>query len=422
MNFFKSVFSDEPDSPPKPESTDPSDPTSPPKHQQPNQDSDDDDDAATSGWSFGGLMKTLTTKSESVIEIYRRDLKEFGSGLKKEIETAHGSLETVSHAIDEIGTSVIKSTSQIISQGKDVILASDDHESDSSDHINSRSNFSQSGLNSKPYSRFDAQLRLIQDDLSTYCDDPEDLDDYNQWKLGFVLEEKRGEFQSLIEQNGVIESVYKRIVPNIVDEENFWSRYCYKVFKLKQAEDMRATLVKRAISAEEEDLSWDVDDDEDDEEEPISLRKNEGLSPKDDEIVKSGEINKTRDLESEQTVDVKEDEANKEEMQDLEKSEEKDEGASKFDEKAASEEKADTGESSKDSDVSVISSHPSIQEEEDLGWDEIEDLSSIDEKKVGSTESPNKADLRKRLSAAEEDEDLSWGTEEDDDDDEPVKA
>ncbi|PQM34953.1 BSD domain-containing protein 1 [Prunus yedoensis var. nudiflora] len=61
-------------------------------------------------------------------------------------------------------------------------------------------------------------------------------------------------------------------------------------------------------------------------------------------------------------------------------------------------------------------------EEEDLGWDEIEDLSSIDEKKVThvGSGSSNKADLRKRLSTAEEEEeDLSWDIE--DEDDEPAK-
>ncbi|EEF37646.1 BSD domain-containing protein 1 [Ricinus communis] len=433
MNFFKSVFSDESDSPKSGfesnnnQSHADSDPTSPPTP-QPNP-SDHD----STGWSFGGLIKTLTTKSESVIDIYRRDLKEFGSGLKKEIEVAHGSLETVGHAIDEIGTSVLKGTAQIISQGKDAILAVD-HESDSSDNNNNeRSISSQQNLNSKPYSRFDAQVRLIQGDVSTYCEEPEDLDDYKKWKLGFVLEEKREDFESLIRENSAIESVYKRVVPTGVDEETFWCRYCYKVFKLKQAEDLRANLVKRAISAEEEDLSWDVDDDDDDE--PVSLKKNEDLGRKNGEVVKSGEINKMDDREFEQSLNVKEkedeiygEEAKEEravsssdnvasETVDLDKS--KEVSVSKSDEKAGSEGKADNGESSKDSDFSVISSHPSMPEEEDLGWDEIEDLSSIDEKKATYSGSPNKADLRRRLSAAEEEEDLSWDIE---DDDEPVKA
>lgn len=91
------------------------------------------------------------------------------------------------------------------------------------------------------------------------------------------------------------------------------------------------------------------------------------------------------------------------------------------DEKAASE-------VSKDSDISVVSSQPSSRgEEEDLGWDEIEDLGSDDDEDVkkgkrieGSSSSPsNKEELLKRLSVAEDDdEDLSWDIE---DDDEPIK-
>ncbi|KAF4374700.1 hypothetical protein F8388_020221 [Cannabis sativa] len=105
------------------------------------------------------------TKSESVIETYRRDLQEFSSGLKKEIEVAHGSLGTVSHAINELGNTILKGTTHIISQG----------------------------------------------DASTYCDELEDLDDYSKWKLGFVLEEKSEE----IEENRAVDNIYKRVVPDM---------------------------------------------------------------------------------------------------------------------------------------------------------------------------------------------------------------
>ena len=62
------------------------------------------------------------------------------------------------------------------------------------------------------------------------------------------------------------------------------------------------------------------------------------------------------------------------------------------------------------------------EEEEDPGWDDIEDLSSIDENKTRqqSGGGASKVDLWKRLSATEQEEDLSWDIE--DDDDETVKA
>ncbi|KAJ0079442.1 hypothetical protein Patl1_22582 [Pistacia atlantica] len=55
-----------------------------------------------------------------------------------------------------------------------------------------------------------------------------------------------------------------------------------------------------------------------------------------------------------------------------------------------------------------------------LDWDEIEDLSNIDEKKVTHIGSPNKADhLWKWPSVVEEKEDLNWDIE---DEDEPFKV
>ncbi|XVF72485.1 hypothetical protein PTKIN_Ptkin12aG0124900 [Pterospermum kingtungense] len=445
MDFFKSVFADDPD-PPKPqcqsqsESDSPkskdSTPDSSPKQSDPNPN--------PTGWSFGSLIKTIATRSESVIEIYSRDLKEFGSGLKKEIEVAQGSLGNVGHAIDEFGNTVLKGTAQIINQSKDAILAADNESDSSSPESNRRSFSSQRGLNSKRYSRFDAQVRTIQGDVNTYCEEPEDLEDYKKWKSGFGLEEKKEEIERLLKENGEMGSVYKRVVgvPNGVDHETYWCRYFYRVFKLKEAEDARVKLVNRAISREdEEELSWDVDDDEEEEEvdernaaSNTSLKKEDDVRMKEkDEIVEKKALN----LESKGDFSVNNEQVEKgknavEELRvesdgsDEEANLEKEDSVSKSAEKVASEGKGDNEESSKgngkDSDFSVVSSHPSMPEEEDLGWDEIEDLSSIDDKKGahgGGSPSSNRAELKKRLSTAEEEEDLSWDIE---DDDEPVKA
>ncbi|GER26522.1 carnitinyl-CoA dehydratase [Striga asiatica] len=74
--------------------------------------------------------------------------------------------------------------------------------------------------------------------------------------------------------------------------------------------------------------------------------------------------------------------------------------------------------STKKNDTSVLSGdQPKVvvkEVEEDLGWDEIEDIGSGDEKE------PSRTELKKRLSAGEDDENLSWDIE-DDDVDEPCK-
>ncbi|KAI9181426.1 hypothetical protein LWI28_014903 [Acer negundo] len=466
MDFFKSVFSDEPDPPTtKPESESESASPKNDQHQEENPDPNlppnPNPNSTAGGWSFGGLIKTISAKSETVIETYRRDLQEFGSGLKKELEVAQGSLGTVSTTIDEIGSSVLKGTAQIISQGKEAILAID-HESDSSDsNLYSNNNNLNNSAQQKKYSRFDAQVSAIQGDVNTYCEEVDDLDDFKKWKSGFALDDMSEEIESLFDENGAMENIYQRVVPNSVDHETFWCRYFYRVFKLKQAEDLRANLVKRAISREEdEDLSWDVDDEEENETESdvakkMNLKETEAVSSKTSEKNVVEEVNVAvkgdlSDKESDNKVSeqiVKEEgssadekgekisESNVDEVGkgnvaessgenvinekvDKEKIDEtnKESVGLKSDEKVSLAAKTDPSESS---DFSVVSSHPSMPEEEDLGWDEIEDLSSIDDKKVTHGGSPNRADLRKRLSTAEEEEDLSWDIEEED---EPVKS
>ncbi|KAJ1386771.1 BSD domain [Sesbania bispinosa] len=229
MNFFKSVFSDDPD-PPQPGSG--SNNAAPDPNSRGNE----------HGWNFGGLIKTLTKTYESIIETYRHDLQEFGTGLKSENEVVQGS-------VGELPNTVIKGRTWIISQAKDAILVV--HlDSDDSDNANTNR---EKILDSKRYSRFEAQVCAIQCDASTYTKVPEDLSVFNKWKSKFSLDEKSDEMEGFFRENEAIESVYKTLVPITIDHETFWYRYYYRVFKLKKDEDVRARLARR-ISREEKDF------------------------------------------------------------------------------------------------------------------------------------------------------------------------
>ncbi|EOY06285.1 hypothetical protein QUC31_016349 [Theobroma cacao] len=372
MDFFKSVFSDDAQC----QFSDP--PTDPNPNPNPG-----------SRWSFGGLMRTLADKSESVMESYRKDLEDFGSGLKKETEiirsvasqavndsleigasVAQEKLESVGQAIDDIGSSVWKSTAQIIAHGKDTFLSpSDDDNSDSENANSKKLNISNNSSNEKRYSRFEMQIRALQSDRSTYCAEPEDLEDFEKWKLGFNLEEKQGEIEDLFKENSVIEDTFKEVASDEIESKRYWSNYFYKLSRLRKAEEARAKLVKRAISGEEEeDLSWDIDEDDEEESRNSESEKKNNLTEDGEKWLKNEE------------------------------------------------EKAD---SCKDSDVSVVSSNLSMPEEE--GWDEIEEIRSSDESKGEDVGSGNRVDLRKRMIVAEEEEDLSWDID-DEEEDRPVKA
>ncbi|KAH6793284.1 hypothetical protein C2S52_003761 [Perilla frutescens var. hirtella] len=139
--------------------------------------------------------------------------------------------ESASRAVKDLPASldvVLKSTTSIIT--KESLGFSSDGEPETPG-----TNWS---LNSGRYSQFEAQLRAIHSDLNSFCVKPDDAEDYGKWKLG-------------------------KVVPNAVDHETFWCRYFYRVEKLKQQESVRMRIVKRAISNDEEELSWEVEDDDD---------------------------------------------------------------------------------------------------------------------------------------------------------------
>ncbi|XP_055818157.1 uncharacterized protein LOC129887191 [Solanum dulcamara] len=429
MDFFKSVFADDPEfSDTENAPTSPSNSQSEPESPNPNPDVP----AITNAWTFGSsLFRTIASKSESVVQNYRRDFEEFSSGLKKETATirevasravkdlparfesgaavAQESLESVGQAIDNIGSTV----SEIIAHGKESIL---DNDSDSELSENSSRSLGRSSsleqnlnLNAKPYSRIDATIRAIQCDAKTYCDEPDDMVDYNEWKLGFVLEEMNREIEDLIKENGVIDDIYSEVVPRRVDQEIFWSRYFYKVYRIRKADEARARLMKRAISGEEEEeLSWDVDDEYNDD--------TEGSIRVASENVAKEEVEKKMD--SLQVEDRARRSVSREDEKEIALETTSDGGDEKgilagiVDDAESRGDKGSSEGKNDNSDFSVVSSQVSSHEGDDLGWDEIEDIASGDEMKVAERMSPNKVDLGKRLSAAEEE--ISWDIEDED--------
>lgn len=438
MNFFKSIILDDPE-PPKPESPHESAPDSAVKPPEEDRSPDRAAEAENAGgWSFGSLVKTLATRSESVIETYSRDLMEFGTGLRKESEIIReaasravkdlpASLEAGTSAAHGVLDGVLKSTAEIISKETQVFAS--DGESETPEVNRS--------LNSGRYSRFEAQLSGIQSDLNTFCEEPEDAGEYDKWKSKFKLDEKRGEMEGLIGENGVLDAVFGKIVPNVVDHDTFWCRYFYRVDKLEQQEKVRANLVKRAISVDEDDeeYSWDVDDDEEKDGEKTKGgdgAEGEGANLDEKVVVLSG----GSQLEKEGGNANGEDEAKNDLIETSEisgdgspaldqKIKTSDEVTSvKNDEKLKNNENVgvDKDKSGEKGDASAVSSHEVKTEEEDMGWDEIEDIGSDDERKVSISshgERRNREELRKQLNAAEDDEDLSWDIE---DDDNPVKS
>ena len=68
----------------------------------------------------------------------------------------------------------------------------------------------------------------MQRNSSTYCDAPEDTEDFRKWKETFSVEEKEEDIQNLVTANAFMAELHKRIVPVVVENDVFWMRYFYR--------------------------------------------------------------------------------------------------------------------------------------------------------------------------------------------------
>ena len=72
------------------------------------------------------------------------------------------------------------------------------------------------------------QVAAMQRNSSTYCDAPEDTEDFREWKETFSVEEKEEDIQNLVKENAFMAELHKRIVPVVVENDVFWTRYFYR--------------------------------------------------------------------------------------------------------------------------------------------------------------------------------------------------
>eukprot|EP00897_Mesotaenium_endlicherianum_P010019 jgi/Mesen1/9045/ME000057S08467 len=201
------------------------------------------------------LIAGEKVESEELFKDYQQELQDFGIGLKKETEEI---VEVTAHKVKDLNLG----SGAHVAQVKEAVAMVDEEA-----QLNAKGKGPQpaytSSIQRGKYSRYEAQVSAMQRDSSTYCDEPEDEDEYAKWGADFKLDEKKADIDNILKDNAFMQELQSRIVPLIVEYDIFWTRYFYRLHKLQQAEDARADLVKRAATTEEEELSWDVDEDAD---------------------------------------------------------------------------------------------------------------------------------------------------------------
>ena len=68
----------------------------------------------------------------------------------------------------------------------------------------------------------------MQRNSSTYCDEPEDAADYAAWLAAFDLAARKPDIDAIIADNAFMAELQARIVPLIVQYDEFWTRYFYQ--------------------------------------------------------------------------------------------------------------------------------------------------------------------------------------------------
>jgi len=204
------------------------------------------------------LWWPLGLEVKESVQAAKTSLPELATKAAEAGSSAQQQFETIGENIERLGSNVLKSTTELLSSVSEAIdLVEDDASPARSKHRRPLSLEGAAGV--AKYNRFEAQVAAMQRDSSTYCDEPEDEEDFQAWQEEFKLDDRQAKIDKLVNENAFMQELQSRIVPDIVDYETFWLRYFYRLHKLQQVQEAREDLVKRATLPEEE-LSWDVDE------------------------------------------------------------------------------------------------------------------------------------------------------------------
>lgn len=248
------------------------------------------------GW-FGSVSRLVSRVSEvdygEVLDTCMKDLVEFRTVLKEDSMRVaestqdsarsamqeHGEessrnvtdggrvqegLDTVGKSLEDIGKTVYSSTWNLFGQIRDAV-DTDMGGKETGKLADGTEGFSQDeeGGTSRTFDEeFDKRVKAMQRDSGTYCDEPEDEEDFRDWLEAFDLEKKRKEVEEILQTNSFMNELQSRIVPTIVEYDEFWTHYFYKLHKLK--EEYERPAAKQTLDGIEntnvEDPLQDVDE------------------------------------------------------------------------------------------------------------------------------------------------------------------
>jgi len=111
--------------------------------------------------------------------------------------------------------------------------------------------------------RFARKVQELRANPDTYCQDPPDGEAFSKWREEVDITAHKGQIDETLASNPEIKNLHARMVPRVVDDDLFWSRYLFALAKLEKEEERRVALLQKSKAAEkEEEAEWSDNDDE----------------------------------------------------------------------------------------------------------------------------------------------------------------
>jgi hypothetical protein len=187
------------------------------------------------------------------------------------------ALEIIKSDLAEFKTTMANDTSSLLMEGNSLLggavsflKSADESSEDANDDTNKNNivgSFSSTRTtigtgSSTIQERYKQELVALQSNQSTFLDEPSasSKPDFAQWLSEFDAESHKTSISELLIENSSMRLLYAQLVPAQLSNDQFWSRYFYKVTQLDQENRKRIMLIERAAAAAELNANGMTDD------------------------------------------------------------------------------------------------------------------------------------------------------------------
>jgi len=225
-----------------------------------------------SGWN--SLIQTAKEKSATAIEIMRSDLAEFKSTMSADTNRLVNTLTHVdvdSTASAATGNLLNSLSSLSNALGINSLISGMAGEETTTDENEKKPASNNAVVTSPPsgnvHDRFKADIKQLQTDEATFINDVQSPE-FEQWVASFNPDEFKSTISDLLIDNSAMRLIYSQLVPAQMSNNQFWSRYFFKVNQLEEDYKKRVQLLEKAsrtttmeaTSNKEESNDWEDDD------------------------------------------------------------------------------------------------------------------------------------------------------------------